>query len=109
MSWSKRTGERGLLTSLNLKTTEVEVLNLKSKECVNPFILYTNFSTCVHFSAAGISKLPTGTLNNVTHPLFTIRKSVHRDPEYTKSTRPGLVAEHPFAVDTERGQTGFQA
>ena len=61
MSWSKRTGERGLLASLSLKTTEGEVLNLKSKEYVNPFILFTNFSTRVHFSAAGLSKLPTGT------------------------------------------------
>ena len=36
-------------------------------------------------------------------------ESVCRDPDCPKSTRPGLVAEHSSAVDTERRQTMFQA
>ena len=85
-----RTGDRDLRASLNLKTTVVEVLYLKSKECVNVLKLYTNSSTCVHFSAAGISRLPKGPMNNLTHAPRPSPPNHHRQkPTPIENGHPG--------------------
>lgn len=99
-SWSKDRWQRSSLKldrwqTLSLKTTEVRILNQKSKECVNPMILYTNFSMCVHFSVTGISsfhQIPKGAYEQHPHPTWA------RPPK----AKTCWMNSHPGVVMTEQ-------